>query len=242
MRGVTRMLGVLDCFTESRPSLTLQEIANRMRLPKSTAFRIVGSLAEAGYLIRLANQEYCLSFKFVRLAGLVKSTLDIRQIARPVMEDAARRSNETVTLNTVSGRERVCIDVVDTPSPLMSVAKPGEHVRLAEGSASRVLIAHMPRAEQRGAVAYAAKALGCPRAVLEADLDRIRRQGFAITHGERVAGLTAVSVPVRSLENDVRYCVSITGPSARMQPVIDTYVTLAVDAGRAISLRLGAVA
>src|SRR3972149_6262252 len=111
MRAVQRTLAVFDCFAPGRTSLTLQEIANRVGLPKSTAFRLVHSLDQAGYLVRLDNQEYCLPLRFTRLAGLVKSTLNIREIARPVMIELARRSNETVTLNTVSGRDGVGVGV-----------------------------------------------------------------------------------------------------------------------------------
>ncbi|MGZ5234483.1 MAG: IclR family transcriptional regulator, partial [Burkholderiales bacterium] len=147
MRSVQRTLAIFECFTSERTSLTLQEIATRIRLPKSTTFRLVQSLDQAGYVVRLDNQAYCLSFRFTRLAGLVKSTLDIRQIARPAMTELAQKANETVTLNMVSERHRVCIDVIDTPSPLMSVTKPGERVRLIDGATAKTLMASLPKKE-----------------------------------------------------------------------------------------------
>ena len=78
MRSVQRILAVFETFSPERTSLTLQEIADRIDLPKSTTFRIVQSLEKAGYLVRLEDQQYCLSFRFTRLAGLVRSTLGIR--------------------------------------------------------------------------------------------------------------------------------------------------------------------
>ena len=96
MRGVQRTVAVFDCFTPQRMSLTLQEIADSISLAKSTTFRIVQSLEEAGYLIRLDDQKYCLSFRFTRLAGMVMSTLSIRQVARPLMQALA---NEGVSYN-----------------------------------------------------------------------------------------------------------------------------------------------
>lgn len=240
MRAVRRTLAVCECFAPERASLTLQEIANRIGLPKSTAFRLVQSLDEAGYLVRLENQEYCLSFRFTRLAGLVRSTLDIRQIARPVMMGLAQQANETITLNTVSGRHRVCIDVIDTPSPLMSVTKPGEHVRLVDGATAKTLMAHLEKKEQRKAIAYAVRVSGKRRANLIAELQRIRDQGFAVTHGERVLGLTAVSAPVRNVNNEVKYCVTVTGPTVRMQPREKEFVRMVLKAATVISLHLGA--
>ncbi len=240
MRGVGRTLAVFECFSSQHTSRSLQEIANALKLPKSTTFRIVASLAEAGYLIRLKNHQYCLSFKFVRLAGLVMSTLDIRSIARPVMEQTAVLSNEMVTLNTVSGNERVCLDVVNTPSPLMSVSKPGEHLPLVDGATAKVLMAWLPNAERHTAIARAAKAMKRRRAEFAAELDRIRSQGYAATHGERVLGLTAVSAPIRNVEGEVRYCLTITGPQIRMQPRVGVYVKLVIKAAADISRQLGA--
>ena len=93
MRAVQRIFAIFESFTAERSSLTLQEIADRIDLPKSTAFRIVQSLEQAGYLVRLEDQKYCLSFRFTRLAGSVKSTLGIREIARPII-DRARREDK----------------------------------------------------------------------------------------------------------------------------------------------------
>jgi len=240
MRAVGRTLAVFDCFTEDKPSLTLQSIANRVALPKSTTFRLVQSLEQAGYLVRLENQEYCLSFKFVRLAGLVKTTLDIRRVARSVMEEAAKASGETVTLNAARGRERVCIDVVDTPSPLMSVAKPGEHLPLVDGATAKLLLAFLPRAEFKDAVAYALRMSGQRRSAFLGELEKVRSTGYAVTHGERVLGLTAVAAPVRDTADEVKYCIAIAGPTARMKPRIAEHIRIVVRAGTEVSRKLGA--
>lgn len=144
MRSVQRILAVFESFSSDRSSLALQDIADRIELPKSTTFRIVQSLEQAGYLVRLEDQQYCLSFRFTRLAGLVKSTLGIREIARPVLLDLADKTKETVSIHTVSDRNRVCIDSVSTgSSPLRAVVQAGEQIPLLVGSASKVLVAFM---------------------------------------------------------------------------------------------------
>lgn len=240
MRSVQRTLAIFDCFTAQRTSLTLQEIANRIRLPKSTTFRLVQSLDEAGYLVRLDNQEYCLSFRFTRLSGLVKSTLDLRQIARPAMVELARKAGETVTLNMVSERHRVCIEVIDTPSPLMSVTKPGERVRLADGATAKTLMAWLPGKDRQQALAFAAKTAGKPRTELSRELARIRETRFAVTHGERVLGLTAISAPIENRNGSVEHCITVTGPTVRLQPREREVVKLVTRAAADISRRLGA--
>ena len=143
IRAVSRALAIFDAFDKDHLSLTLHEIGERIGMPKATTFRLVNTLERAGFLVRRDNLEYCLSLKLVRLAGMVHSTLSIRDIARPVMVEVNRRTSETIALNTLAGVERVCIDAIDTPSPLMTIAHPGDHVPLLFGAAGRILMAYM---------------------------------------------------------------------------------------------------
>ena len=240
MRAVQRTFAIFDCFTSERTSLTLQEIADHIKLPKSTTFRFVQSLDDAGYLVRLGDQAYCLSFRFTRLAGLVKSTLDIRQIARVTMIELAKKTNETVTLNIVIDGHRVCIEVIHTPSPLMSVTKPGAHVRMSDGATAKMLMAYLPKKEMRKALTFASRATGRKRAELAVELTRILEQGYAVTHGERVLGLTAISAPIVDIDGSVRHSITVTGPTVRLEPREREVVKLVTRAALKISRRLGA--
>jgi DNA-binding IclR family transcriptional regulator len=239
MRGVGRTLAVFGCFSEDRPSLNLQSIASSVGLPKSTTFRLVQSLQEAGYLVRQENNEYRLSHAFVRLARLVQLATDVRGIARSVMEAAARASGETVTFNAARGCERVCLEVIAATSPLGSIAQPGQHVPLVGGATAKLLLAYLPGKEFRAAVDHASRLSGQPCSRLVSELERVRSAGYAVTHGERVSGVSAVAAPVRDTE-EVRYCISIAGPTARMRPRISEHIGIATRAGEEVSRRLGA--
>ena len=239
MRGVGRTMAVFDCFSEELPSLNLQSIANRVGLPKSTTFRLVQSLEQSGYLVRLENQRYCLSHKFVRLAALATTSIDIRRIARSVMEEAARASGETVTLNAARGHERVCIDIVETRSPLADVAKPGQHVPLLAGATAKLLLAFLPRNAFKEALGYASRVSGQPHSELVIELERVREAGYAVTHGERIVGMSAVAAPVRDTD-EVKYCIAIAGPTARIKPRLMEHIRIVTRAGEEVSRRLGA--
>ena len=239
MRSVQRILAVFESFSRRRDSLTLQEIADRIDLPKSTAFRIVQSLEKAGYLVRLENKQYCLSFRFMRLAGLVKSTVDIREIARPIILELAEQTKETVTLNTVSGRDRVCIDVIDTASPLRSVTKAGEHIRLLDGSSAKMLMAHMPKKELAQVFSHVVRTSRVKPSELQMELAKIREQGYAVSHGKRLLGLSAVTAPIKDVNEDARFCLTVAGPTVRMQTREKDFLKLVVKAAADISRRFG---
>jgi DNA-binding IclR family transcriptional regulator len=240
MRAVQRILAIFESFTPERSSLTLQEIADHIELPKSTTFRIVQSLGKAGYLVRLEDQKYCLSFRFTRLAGLVRSTLGIRDIARPLMTELAEATKETVSIHTVSGRNRVCIDAVATAaSPLRSVSQPGEQVPIGGGSSSKTLAAYMPRNDLGPIVTQIARATKRTQAEVLAELKQIRAQEYAVSHGERVLGVSSMSAPIKGPGEQVLYCLSIAGPTVRVQSQEKPFVKLVRRAAGEISRRYG---
>ena len=241
MRAVQRILAIFESFTSEKSSLTLQEIADQIELPKSTSFRIVQSLEQAGYLIRLGDQKYCLSFRFTRLAGLVRSTLGIREIARPIMAALAESTKETISIHTVSGRNRVCIDALaSAASPLRNVVQPGEQVPLQmAGSASKVLMAFMPKSQLSPILAAIARRTKRSQTQMLAELAKLRQRGYSVSHGERLLGVSAISAPIKDASDEVHYCLSVGGPSVRIQANEGDVVKLVVEAVASLSRQFG---
>lgn len=240
MRSVQRIVSVFESFSQTRHSLRLQDIADKIELPKSTTFRIVRSLELAGYLVRLDDQRYCLSFRFTRLAGLVRSTLDIRTIARSVMIELGDKTGETVALYTTTKRDRVCIDsIASATSTLRSVMQAGEHIPLTLGSASKLLLAYLPPNELAQILPSVVRATKRSQADLQAEYAQIRKQSFAVSHGERLAGLSALSAPIWDVNQEARYCITISGPSVRVQKQEKEFVKLVMKAAEEISLQYG---
>ncbi|MBX9911085.1 MAG: IclR family transcriptional regulator [Beijerinckiaceae bacterium] len=239
IRAVERALAIFDAFDAEHQSLSLLEIGERISMPKATTFRLVNTLQRNGFLVRLEDQRYCLSLKILRLSGLVKSTLGIREAARPAMSEVCRATGETVTLNIRAGLERVCIDVVDTPSPLMTIVRPGDHVSLLRGATARLLLAYAGENEIARIIAQSAAAEKVDPAELMADLAKIRNQGYSCTSGQRIPGVTAISVPIFDIKDEVHYSLSLTGPSIRMDPRLEEFKAIMLDAGASISAMMG---
>jgi DNA-binding IclR family transcriptional regulator len=240
VRGVDRTLAVFECFSASAPKLSLQEISNRIRLAKSTTYRVVSSLEETGYLVRLQDQRYCLSLKFARLGSLAQSTLDVCQVARPVMEALAESSRESVTLFTLEKREFVCLDVVTTPAPLMSLNRPGDRAPLGLGAAALVLMAHLPAAELKTVLPAVARRVKHTQRDLASILAGVRRQHYAVSHGGNIAGISSLSAPIYGADDAVRHSLNVVMPTVRVQGRVAPLLKLLSEAARQVSSRLGA--
>ncbi|WP_342642089.1 IclR family transcriptional regulator [Rhodoligotrophos ferricapiens] len=241
IRAVSRALAIFDAFDEQHLSLSLQEIGERIAMPKATTFRLVNSLERGGFLVRLDNQQYCLSLKMVRLAGLVKSTIGIREVSRPVMIAVAKQTGETVTVNALSGHERICIDVIDTPSPLMTIVRPGEHLPLLHGATGKALLAYRTPEELDAIIKASPGGDRIDRKSLDEELKLVRERGYALTSGQRVQGITAIGVPLRDMKEEVHHSLALTGPSIRMDPRIEEFAQIMLAAGAEISSRLGSI-
>lgn len=240
MRAVERALSIFDAFDMENPNLTLQGIGTRIGLSKATTHRLVNSLNASGYLVRVGNHKYSLSLKFVRLAGIVRSTLTVRDVARPIMIEVANATSETIVLNTISGNERLCIEVIETPAALMHIVKPGEHVPLLHGATGKILLAYMDEEQLEKVLDSIKGEKSINRKALLSQLKRFRKQGYSHTSGERALGVTAISVPLFNLDGSVNDCLTLSGPSIRVDPRVEEFTAVMLKAGTSISSMLGA--
>ena len=111
---------------------------------------------------------------------------------------------------------------------------------LLAGSATKVLIAYMEKKELTPIVSSIARATKQTQAQVLSQIAAVREKGFAVSHGERLLGVSAISAPIKDAEDQVHYCLSIGGPSVRIQLREKELVKLAVNAAAEISLQFGA--
>ena len=239
MRAVDRIFSVFDAFDIDHQKLTLQEISERVGLSKATTFRLVNSLDRKGYLIRLPDQRYCLSMKLLRLAGVVAHGLSVRDVARSVLVELADATQETVSLNTAVGTDRVCVDVVESTARLMHIVTLGEHAPLLYGATGKVLLAHLEEARREMVIKTLPRNASFTQTKLRAELLEIRKRGYSVTSGERVPGSYAISVAIYDMRDQVEFCLTITAPEARVESKKVQFLQLALAAQRDISLKMG---
>ena len=161
-------------------------------------------------------------------------------MVRPALEELAAAARESVTLHTTARSDRVTVDVVNTPSPLMSMNRPGEHTLLGLGGASLILMAFLPPLELNKIMPAAAKTAKCSKKELHSILGTVRRQRYAVSHGGSDAGLSGISAPVFTADGEARYCVSIVVPTIQVRGRVSSLTSLVRTAASDISRRLGA--
>ena len=240
VRALLRSLAILECFSVDKSALSLQDIYRKVELPKSTTFRLVTTLQSAGYLLQRADQRYTLSYKLLLLGSVVRETLDVRDITRPIMEELSRSTGETVTLSTRSGLERICLDMVQSSSLLRSVVLPGDRLPLLYGATGKMFLAQLDSKTieiVRTTQQIPKKRIA--RKTLMQAVSSIRENGYALTQDDRVDGVMAIAVPIRDTLAEMRYCMTITGPSTRFLGREQSLIDQMVRVGKRVSTLLG---
>jgi IclR family KDG regulon transcriptional repressor len=234
VRSVERTLDILDCFVPGRLELSLSEISRLIDLAMSTTSRLVATLEKRGYLSRSReNQRYSLGPMIARIGALGFSHVDIRRIALPLMRDLNAIYDEGISLYVVQGDERICVERVESQRPLRRVINVGDRHPLTRGAAGRVLLAFLPK-DRRDEL------LARDPFTAEEALATLRRNGYAVSLGEREEGVTSIAAPVQDARGEVVATLAMSGPSVRFEgPGFDDKVAAVRRHAELISAALG---
>lgn len=220
--AVSKALRILKLFSHARPELTLREISKELGLPKSTAHRLVVTLEGAGFVEQVeGTNRYRLGMALFRLGSIVHERLDLSSVAPPVMRALSQETSETVVLVVRCGLERMCIEKVDGPRHIRPFVKVGDPLPLHAGASGLVLLAYMQPEEverviaEKGLYRLTPNTITDP-ATLDEVLERVRRDGYAISRGDRVIDGAAVSAPVKNAEGKVVAALTVSLPLSRL--------------------------
>jgi DNA-binding IclR family transcriptional regulator len=218
VQSVQRAAALLEAIAEAPEPRTAPELAARCGLNRSTAWRILATLEEEGLVDRdPPTNRYSVGRAVTRLAAAAADSLP--RIARPHLEDLARRTGETVSLAVPRGLQLVYVDQVQAPH-VMAADWLGRAVPLHATSTGKALLAFLPPEELDSAVSqplasFTRRTITAP-AKLREELERVRRRGYAISRGELEAALWGASAPVLERGRAVAV-VSIWGAEGRLR-------------------------
>jgi len=244
LQSVRRALRTLDLIAEAG-DMGVTELSRRLGVHKATASRLAATLAATGVIERDATTErYSLGYGLIRLASAAAAGMDVLATARPVMEELAERSGETVTLGVRAGDAVVYLGQSSTTPSIMQLSWVGQRTPMHASASGKVLLAFMDESERRRLLPRSLQKL-TPRTkvdahVIESELAEVRRRGYSQILEELEEGLNAVAVPIRRADETVVGALSISGPAFRFRPIdIPRFGRLALDAAAAVSRRLG---
>jgi DNA-binding IclR family transcriptional regulator len=248
-QSVERVLNILQAFTPGEPFLTAAELCRKLGANKSTVHRLTGILEDRGFLWRDSKtRAFSLGPTILEFVGMVLDRNDISSLCLPYMAVLRDQTKETVGLNIRIGNQRACIAQVESPHELRMRLDIGRLLPLSCGAASKVLLANMNPNEIEQIVRQTKLEKLGPGSIQDPEellrqLDTIRRQGFAVSKEERIAGGITIAAPVRNRVGQIVASVSVYGPLSRVDTGrIMGWVPFITHAVKSISRELGYLA
>lgn len=220
--GHLRIPLLLEQMARAHHPQTLSQLAQRLQIPKTSLMRILASLAEVGYVLKLPDHRgYVLGPRATRLALSFLTTQEFSRNARAVLADVARATGESCNLNVLEGQQMRYLERVETSQKLRLTMAAGDLVPL-HCTASGKLALGMMSAPRRGRILriiamrrYTPQTL-TDRHGLEQELLAVRKDRIGVDREEFVQGMVAVAVPVLNDRGDMIAALACHGPTARV--------------------------
>lgn len=219
VQSLERGLAVVQAFDAESPRLPLTEVARRTGLTRAAARRFLITLTELGY-VHTDGHTYGLRPRLLELGNSYLSAIRLPDIALPHLERLAAEVRETSSLTVLDGDEVLYVARVYGSRLLTEAIAVGTRAPAYVTSTGRVLLGGQPpdavaeyldRADLR---AFTDATITEP-ARLADEIDKARRQGWAIADEELADGLRSIAAPVRDDASDVVAAVNISSHVSR---------------------------
>jgi DNA-binding IclR family transcriptional regulator len=246
--AAAKALDLLNVFSFTDRKLSLNTLAARTGIPRATAFRLLSTLEQSGFIAKV-GAEYRLGIKCLVLGNVVAADLDVREKAHPHLVALRDATRETAHVAVLHQWQVVYLDRVPSPQPVGFMQSRTGAILPAHCTAlGKTLLAYQPEAE---VVAWATSARfealtpnthTSPEPLL-GELQLIRERGYALDEQEHEIGVRCIAAPIRNHRGEVIAAISVAGPEYRMPETMigSSMVEQVCASARAISRELGAL-
>lgn len=217
-QAADRALEMLEAFRQDRQELGVSAMADELGIHRSTASRLAATLEQRGFLARVpGHKTYRLGPTVGRLGMLAMGNRDLATAARPAMESLANETGETINLATLDADGVQAVNVVQIEGKhLVGVGVwTGRRTPLHCVANGKVLLAFAEAKLPAKLESFTPKTITTHKA-LEAELEAIRKRGFATNAGEIEEGLHAVAAPVFDAYGRCVAALSVSAPAFRL--------------------------
>jgi IclR family acetate operon transcriptional repressor len=229
---------VLAWLAGERGAFSVSEVARRLEMPRTTALRVLRTLRAEG-LLEETDGRYRSGAGLLRLGLLALQSVEINSLAEPILQNLARATDETAHLAVRTDVQMLILRVADSPHPIRVASRPGALVSIHCAATGKALLAAMPPEQVRQLLGGKRLERRTDRtittlAALEAELEAIRRQGYAVDDEEYHPGVRCLAAAVYDARGEVVAALGITAATVRFAkrkiPAMAREVTRAAEA------------
>ena len=223
-QSVGRIFTILDAIADGRAGATLSELARLAGAPKTSLVGLLAGLVAEGCVVRDESGRYGLGPRMHSLAMRAMAGRDLAALVRPVLAGLVAATGETAVLGALAPDAELALylDKVESASSIRYAVTVGERRELYCTAMGKALLAQFEPARLKRYLQATPRrkyttATITRAAELNAEMARVRREGIARSHGERVSGASALAAPIFGADGAVLAALLVAGPLERMR-------------------------
>jgi IclR family transcriptional regulator, pca regulon regulatory protein len=214
VQSLERGLAVIRAFDETRPELTLSDVARATGLTRAAARRFLLTLIDLGY-VRTDGRLFALRPRVLELGYAYLSSMSLPEVAQPHMEELVAKVHESCSVSVLDGTDVVYVARVPTRRIMTVAISVGTRFPAFATSMGRVLLAAQPndRIEDylsSGVVQQYTSFTVTDADKLRAVLAKVRTQGYCLVDQELEKGLRSIAVPIHDSDGTVIAAMNVS--------------------------------
>ncbi|MCM3569015.1 IclR family transcriptional regulator [Neobacillus mesonae] len=241
---ISKTFALLRAFTDKQNEWGVNELSRYLGMPVSSVHRMLSTLKDE-YIVEYSETtgKYKIGPDMIRMASIISTKVDVKQIARRYLIDLSREIGHSVyfALYYPHHRKLVFVESIKSPQALQYVLEIGVLQPIHIAASGKNILAHLSESEINEVLS---KEIDCEsdRNRVKEELKTIKAQGYAITANERKQGAKSVGAPVFDASGKVLgsiICVFPIGDYVNEKEF--DYITRVKKAAEDISISLGCV-
>lgn len=246
IKSTKKIFDILEELAKNNCRMKLKDISQALDFPSSTTHRLLSSLREVGYVNQdEVTGEYTLGLRILYLANSVLNGLDLRKIAYPYLEEMSQKTGETANLVVQDHDEALYIEKVESKALVRVFSLIGKRAPLHATGVGKVMLADMAWPDVVSIMKRKGMEKVTPHTISEIpvlmeELNKIRKQGYALDEEECELDAWCVAAPVRDYTGKVVGSISVSLPISRLTSQKKSeFIDLVKEYGDKLSRKLG---
>jgi DNA-binding IclR family transcriptional regulator len=243
-RSVRRALEIFEFLLQLGGPTTIVEIVSALQIPKSTAYQLVRTLSDSGYLETSRRGGIFLGRKHFELGMAYRAEVDLLRDGSEIVEELRNACGETVQLSVLEDDMMLVLVKEEGSHPIRIISRVGSRVPVNWAASGRLLVSDMDDGALTSLLTKSIRQSPTGRALTDIpkfiqQVRKYRKQGYATETNETNEHAGCVAAPVIDGQGKCVATISIVVPEHRLKQNRDALIEQARAAASALSQRLG---
>ncbi len=231
-QSVVKAFELLQAFSSDKKEWGVRELALKTGYNKSTTYRLLNTLTSLNVVHQNRADKYVLGAKLFELGNRVPIYKTLRRLTHDIIQEVALEIQETVLLSVLRSQQVFHIDKADSQYGLKINTVVGSYEALHATAPGKLLLAFSNSRVQNQILNHVSltrfsKNTICEVGELRNELEKIKKQGYALDIEESESGLVCIAIPVRNGAGKTVASLSAWGPLSRFKmEKISDYITV----------------